>query len=91
MLEPFYDREATDPDKLLSDLAECGFDGGWVSAVDSMITSELSVQQRANDSLAEMSRHYPKQIMGFCTVNPAAGDLAAKEIERCVRNSDWSV
>lgn len=85
MLKPFYGRSATDPDALLSDLTECGFDGGWVSAVDAMTTTELPLQQCANDALAEMVRQYPGRIIGFCTVNPAAGDTAAQEIERCVK------
>lgn len=85
MLSPFYGRPATDPERLLADLAECGLDGGWVSSVDSMTTRDLGVQRRANDLLAEMARKYPGQIEGFCTVDPAAMEEAANEVERCVR------
>ena len=85
MLKPFYGRPPTDPEQLLSDLAECEIDGGWVSSIDSMITHDLNVQRRANDQLAEMVRHAPGRIGGFCTVEPGALDDAAEEVERCVR------
>jgi uncharacterized protein len=82
MLKPFYGRPPTDPEQLLADLSAAGFDGGWVSSVDAMVTSELSIQQSTHDALAELVRAYPGKIEGFCTVTPAAGDAAAKEIVR---------
>lgn len=85
MLKPFYGRPPTDPAKLLADLAECGLDGGWVSSVDGMVTRDLNVQRRANDALARIARDHPGRIEGFCTVDPGAGDEAAREIERCVK------
>lgn len=84
MLKSFYGRRPTDPDELLADLSECGLDGGWVSSVDAMTTTDLKEQQLANDALAEMVRKYPGRIEGFCTVNPASMEEAAAEVERCV-------
>ncbi|MCK4400776.1 amidohydrolase family protein [bacterium] len=86
MLKPFFGRQPTDPEKLLSDLAECGLDGGWVSSVDSMITRDLCLQQRMNDRLAEMTCKYPGRIEGFCTVDPGGMEKAAREVERSVKD-----
>ena len=39
----------------------------------------------ANDYIIESTRKYPERIIGFCSVNPAWGEAAAREIERCAR------
>ena len=85
MLKPFYGRPPTEPEKLLSDLAECEIDGGWVSSIDAIMARDLGVQRAAHDQLAEMGRRAPGRISGFCTVDPGALDDAVKEVERCVR------
>jgi predicted TIM-barrel fold metal-dependent hydrolase len=85
MLAPFYGRPATDPARLLGDLASCGLDGCWVSAIEGMITRDLSVQRQSNDRLAELAAKHPGRIEGFCTVDPSAMDQAAREVRRCVK------
>jgi predicted TIM-barrel fold metal-dependent hydrolase len=50
---------------------------GWTS-------HELCVE--TNDYILESVSRYPKRLIGFCTVQPLAGDEAIKELERCARN-----
>ena len=40
----------------------------------------------ANDYIIESARKYPDRIIGFCSVNPAWGETAAREIERCAKS-----
>jgi predicted TIM-barrel fold metal-dependent hydrolase len=47
---------------------------GWV-------THELCVE--TNDYILESIELYPDRLIGFCAVQPLAGDRAVKEIERC--------
>ena len=37
----------------------------------------------ANDYILESARAFPDRLIPFCTVNPALGDVAVAEIERC--------
>ena len=50
---------------------------GWVS-------HELCVE--TNDYILEAIARYPKRLIGFCAIQPLAGDKAVKELERCARN-----
>ncbi len=50
---------------------------GWTS-------HELCVE--TNDYILESVSRYPKRLIGFCTVQPLAGDEAIKELERCASN-----
>ena len=81
MLKPFYGRQPTNPEKLISDLNECGLNGGWVSAIDSMVTRDLCTQKKANDSLAKMTQKYRGCLEGFCTIDPSGMEEAAYEVE----------
>jgi hypothetical protein len=42
MLRPMGSRAPSDPEKLLSDWAECGIDGGWISSIDAIYTRNLT-------------------------------------------------
>ena len=84
MLRPFCDRPASDPEKMLSDWAECGLDGGWVSSFEAIISSDIKEQQAIHDELAELARKFPQRFWALCTVNPNAMEQAAREVERCV-------
>ena len=44
---------------------------------------ELCVE--TNDYIMEAIARYPERLVGFCAVQPLAGDRAVKELERCVR------
>ncbi|MDY6833473.1 MAG: amidohydrolase family protein [Chloroflexota bacterium] len=48
--------------------------GGWY-------TQELCIE--TNDYILESIARYPKRIIGFCAIQPNAGDKALREIERC--------
>jgi predicted TIM-barrel fold metal-dependent hydrolase len=50
---------------------------GWSS-------HELCVE--TNNYILESIDRYPDRLIGFCAVQPSAGDTALKEIERCVKN-----
>jgi len=50
---------------------------GWVS-------HELCVE--TNDYILEAIARYPERLIGFCVIQPLAGDKALKELERCARN-----
>jgi predicted TIM-barrel fold metal-dependent hydrolase len=49
---------------------------GWVS-------HELCV--KTNDYILDSISRYPKRLVGFCAIQPRAGDAAIAEIERCAR------
>ena len=49
---------------------------GWVD-------NDICVE--TNDYILESQARYPERIIGFCTVQPEAGDNAVKELERCVK------
>ncbi len=49
---------------------------GWV-------THELCVE--TNDYILESVAHYPKRLIGFCSVQPNSYEAAVAEIERCAR------
>lgn len=49
---------------------------GWVS-------HEICVE--TNDYILEAVARYPQRLIGFCVIQPLAGDKAIKEMERCAR------
>ena len=49
---------------------------GWIS-------HELC--QETNDYIMEAVSHYPKRLVGFCAIQPKAGDAAIAELERCAK------
>jgi predicted TIM-barrel fold metal-dependent hydrolase len=50
---------------------------GWVS-------HELCVQ--TNDYILDSISRYPTRLVGFCAIQPAAGDAAVAELERCAKS-----
>jgi predicted TIM-barrel fold metal-dependent hydrolase len=49
---------------------------GWVS-------HELCV--KTNDYILDSVSRYPRRLVGFCAIQPRAGDAAIAELERCAR------
>ena len=47
--------------------------------------TDYGLAREANDYIIESARTYPDRITGFCSVNPAWGDAAAREAERCAK------
>src|SRR5258708_14890457 len=40
----------------------------------------------SNDSIAEIVRRYPRQFIGFASVDPHKGKVAVKEMERAIKD-----
>ena len=47
--------------------------------------TDSGLARESNDYIIESARKYPGRIVGFCSVNPARGTEAAREVERCAR------
>jgi predicted TIM-barrel fold metal-dependent hydrolase len=45
--------------------------------------SDPELAREANDYLAQAVARYPDRLTGFCSVNPAWGEAAVAEVERC--------
>ena len=69
-------------EELLASMDEAGIDvsvvlnAGWVS-------QELCV--KTNDYILDSVSRYPTRLVGFCAIQPRAGDAAIAEIERCAK------
>jgi predicted TIM-barrel fold metal-dependent hydrolase len=69
-------------DELIASMDEAGVDvsvvlnAGWVS-------HELCV--KTNDYILDSVSRYPTRLVGFCAIQPRAGDAAVVELERCVK------
>jgi predicted TIM-barrel fold metal-dependent hydrolase len=69
-------------EELIDSMDEAGIDvsvvlnAGWVS-------HELCV--KTNNYILDSVSHYSKRLVGFCAIQPGAGDAALAEIERCAK------
>jgi len=69
-------------EELLANMDEAGIDLsvvlniGWVS-------HELCV--KTNDYILDSISRYPKRLIGFCAIQPKAGDVAIAELARCAK------
>ena len=69
-------------EELIASMDEAGIDlsvvlnAGWVS-------QELCV--KTNDYILDSVSRYPKRLVGFCAIQPRAGDAAIAELERCAK------
>ncbi|MFH1016331.1 MAG: amidohydrolase family protein, partial [Chloroflexota bacterium] len=69
-------------EELIASMDKTGVDvsviinAGWT-------TNELC--RETNDYILESIARYPRQLIGFCTVQPKSIDTAVTEIERCAR------
>jgi len=68
---------------LIATMDECEVDKsvilnlGWMS-------HELCVE--SNDYILDVMTRYPDRLIGFCSIQPLAGEAAIREIERCAAN-----
>lgn len=60
-------------------------DGIDISVVLSIGWSSHELCCETNDYILEAIARYPKKLIGFCAVQPLAGDKALAEVERCVK------
>jgi len=69
-------------EEVVTSMDEAGIDlsvvlnAGWVS-------HELCV--KTNDYILDSISRYPKRLVGFCAIQPRAGDAAIAELERCAK------
>jgi len=69
-------------EEVVASMDEAGIDlsvvlnAGWVS-------HELCVE--TNDYILDSISRYPKRLVGFCAIQPKAGDAAIAELERCAK------
>jgi len=69
-------------EEVVASMDEAGIDlsvvlnAGWVS-------HELCVE--TNDYILDSISRYPTRLVGFCAIQPKAGDAAIAELERCAR------
>ena len=56
---------------------------GVIFTVDTETTTGL--EPDSNDYVAGIVQKYPDQFIGFCCVDPWKGQIAVKELERCVK------
>ena len=59
-------------------------DGVDLSVVMGMGWTSQEISGEVNDFLIQARQEHPTRLAGFCSVNPAWGDQAAREIRRCV-------
>ena len=53
------------------------------SVVMGMGWTDPLVAREANDYIIDALQRYPQRLTGFCSVNPAWGEAALEEVERC--------
>jgi hypothetical protein len=67
---------------LLAAMDEDGVDRSVVMGIG---WSDQGLAREANDYIIEAARRHPERLVGFAGVNPAWGDAAAREVERCAQ------
>ena len=72
----------TTVEQLIEVMDRAGVD---VAAVMGYGWTDADVAREANDYLLESASRYPQRLVAFCSVNPAWGQAAADEVERCAR------
>lgn len=68
-------------EELIASMDEFGVDKSVILGLG-LVSHELCVE--VNDHILESIARYPRRLIGFCTVQPNAGDKALREMElRC--------
>jgi predicted TIM-barrel fold metal-dependent hydrolase len=69
-------------EELLASMDEAGIDLSVVLNID-WVCHELCV--KTNDYILDSVSRYPTRLVGFCAIQPGAGDAAIAELERCAK------
>lgn len=67
-------------ENLIKDMNQSGIDRAVIAG---MGWTDPGLTQEVNDYIIESVVRYPDRLIGFCSVNPAWGDTAVAEVERC--------
>ena len=70
-------------EEIINSMDECGIDK---SVMLNLGWQEHEMCVETNDYILESLAKYPERLIGFCIIQPLAGDKALKEIERCAQN-----
>jgi len=70
-------------EELLASMDEAGVDLSVVLNIG-WVNHELCV--KTNDYILDSVSRYPTRLVGFCAIQPAAGDAAIAELERCAKS-----
>jgi len=68
--------------ELLESMDRCGVDKSVIAGIG-WTNQELCVEN--NDYILECLMRYPQRLVGLASVQPRAGDVSLKELERCVQ------
>ena len=68
-------------DDLVANMDEEGID---ISVVLNIGWADHELCRETNDYIMEAIAKYPDRLVGFCAIQPLAGDRAARELERCI-------
>ena len=80
-LFPSADASLATAATLIEAMGRVGVDRAVVMGVG---WNDPEVAREANDYIAQSVARYPDRLTGFCSVNPAWGEAAVAEVERCV-------
>jgi predicted TIM-barrel fold metal-dependent hydrolase len=69
-------------EELVAALDTAGFDAAIAAGIG---WTDLDTAREANDYALESAAKHPGRISPFCSVNPAWGDAALREVERCAK------
>lgn len=70
-------------EEIVENMAEEGID---LSVVLNIGWESHELCRETNDYIIEAIARYPDKLVGFCAIQPLAGDEAVKEIERCAHS-----
>jgi len=78
----FKDMKYPDIEDTLKDMEDAGVDVSVIVAIDAETTFNYKV---SNDLVAETVSQYPDKLIGFASVDPHKGVMAAEELERSIK------
>ncbi|MCK4721979.1 MAG: amidohydrolase family protein, partial [Dehalococcoidia bacterium] len=87
--DPLFDHLYSNPksklataDELVASMDDKGVD---ISIALNIGWTSHELCRETNDYIMEAVAHYPKRLVGFCAIQPKAGDVAIAELERCAK------
>lgn len=84
MLDAYASLPPVEPEHVMERFARYGVEQAWFSSADALITNQTDYHRRSNDRMAELQQKFAPHFVAFATVNPRAGEEAARELERAV-------